>query len=172
MEQRQENWDKKTNVIKGNFGEEIARKYLEDKGWIVYSPETKGPHCFDRLCVKNKRNMIIAEVKTKARRKFRADTGFNLKNWNEYKFIHQKYGIEIFFFFIDEFLGEMYGSKISSMMQERLIIEKGKEIKYPLIDRGIIYFPLVDMVNIQKLNAEQIEFLRNKTRTKHREYGV
>ena len=74
-------WQDKEQVKKGDIGELIVREYLEKKGYIVYEPKTNGSHPFDKIAIKSKNDMIIVEVKTKARmNKFNA-TGFDLKSY-------------------------------------------------------------------------------------------
>lgn len=69
-----------------------------------------GPHCFDKVAIKNKKEMLIAEVKTKAARLYYPDTGFNLRNYREYQAIKEKYNVPIFVFFVDEKKRRVYGN--------------------------------------------------------------
>jgi len=83
MDQNQISFDKA--VLKGKIGEDIIRKYLEEKGWVVYFPFTKNKaHYFDMLATKDKEKVIAIDVKTKARfNKWNAQ-GINIKSYNEY----------------------------------------------------------------------------------------
>ncbi len=103
-------WENKDSVKKGNYGENIINTYLEDKGYVVYRPITDGPHCFDHLAIKDKKQVIIAEVKTKAKLNNYDETGFEYKHYLEYKFISGKHNIPVFIFFVDEMLKEVYGN--------------------------------------------------------------
>ena len=83
------NWNDRIQVKKGNLGEEIVLKKLEEKGYIVYKSITEKDHAFDFLAVKDKKVFIIAEVKSKARfNKFEA-TGIDIKSFEEYKYIYE-----------------------------------------------------------------------------------
>lgn len=161
METKSTNWDKKTEVIKGNFGENIIRKYLEDKGFVIYEPITDKSHAFDKLAIKDKEQMILIEVKTKARRNKYPDTGININHYENYKKISKKHNLPIFLFFVDEMLGKIYGNTLQKLEEEIII----KSVKYPLFWNNIIYFPVAKMKDIYKLNSEEIAFLKkNSTR--------
>lgn len=107
------NWENKTEVKKGNFAEKIIHKYLEDKGYSIYKPTTPGPHCFDRLAIKDKKYIIIAEIKAKAKLNNYDETGIELRHYNDYKYISDLHKIPIFIFFVDEMLKEIYGNYLS-----------------------------------------------------------
>ena len=71
MEQKliNSNWENRIEVKKGNIGEDIVEKYIEKLGYIIYKPVTEKSHPFDRLCVKNKIDIFVAEIKTNPRAK-------------------------------------------------------------------------------------------------------
>jgi len=157
MAMNQPNWQQKLTVKKGNLGEEIISRFLERKGYVIYSPETKNKaHAFDRLAIKDKEQIIIAEIKTKARRNKYADTGIDKRNYDQYIKIQNKYNIPVFIFFVDEMLKKIYGNWLSKLIIP--IIIEGKQ--YPLILNNIIYFPLVNMINIAELSEQQITELK------------
>lgn len=161
MTQTNSNWNSRPSVRKGDFAEAIVRSYLEEKGFVVYEPITNGPHCFDKLAVRDKKQFIIVECKAKAKRTYYDDTGINLLHYQEYKYAAQKHKIPVFIFFIDEHLAEIYGNFIS-------VLEE-KENGYPLIDRNIIYFPMSKMRRgIAALTPEQVDYLKQHSR---RNYG-
>ena len=85
-------------LVKGKIGEDIVRRYLEEKGYVVYKPVTEGAHAFDILAVKDKKTVIIADVKTKARRNYFPDTGINYKHYVEYKVILKTLLTSVFIF--------------------------------------------------------------------------
>jgi len=153
-----ENWHDRPEVKKGDFAEEIVHGFLERKGFIVYSPQTEGPHGFDRLAVKNKQQVVIAEIKAKARMKKYRCTGINIKSYNEYKYIEQKHNIPVFIFFVDEWMGKIYGNILSELEKE-VITDR----TYPNtnIKPGIIFFSLKNMKVISELNADQIRYLKD-----------
>ena len=154
MKKVNSSWENKTTVKKGNYAEDIVTKYLEDKNFIVYEPVTNGAHGFDKLAVRNKQQFVIAECKAKAKRKYYNDTGIDIRHYKEYKLAQEKHNIPVFIFFIDEYLGEIYGNFLSEL-------EKPFE-NYPLEHKGIIYFPLNLMRrNISNLTPKEIEFLKS-----------
>lgn len=161
------NWSDKIQVQKGDYGERIVRNYLESKGWIVYEPETEGPHAFDKLCIKDKKHIVIAEVKTKARMNKWNATGFNIKSYNEYLFIQNKYGIDVFIFFVDEYVKSIYGNKLS-------ILEKpytAKDGVYPMKLRNIIVFSLETMKTISEISEKDSLYLKEHS-SRNYEYAI
>ena len=159
-----ESWENKPQVKKGTIGENKVQEYLEKNGWIVYKPDTGGPHAFDNLCVLDKKHFIIAEIKTKARmNKFEA-TGINTRHLKEYLFVSDKYKIEVFLFFVDEWLRKIYGNKLSILMQEYV---NSKNEKYPMKIKNneITLFSLESMVNVCALDdciAEELKKLSTR----------
>lgn len=161
------NWNERIQVKKGNLGEEIVLKKLEEKGYIVYKSITEKAHAFDFLAVKDKKVFIIAEVKSKARfNKFEA-TGIDIKSFEEYKYIYENQKIDIVLFFVDEHPKEerIYCQKLSILMQEKII----NEIQYPNfnISKGKILFSLSDMKELCKLTKEQLNELKKYSSRSH-----
>jgi len=148
-------WHDKKEVQKGDYGEGLVREYLESSGWIVYEPKTEGPHAFDKLCVKDKQTIVIAEVKTKARMNNWNATGFNIKSFNEYKYIVDKYGIDIFVFFVDEMLRKIYGNKLSTLEKHYI----AKDGVFPMEKKNIILFSLESMKMIKDLDENDVKYL-------------
>ena len=94
------NWNNKTSVKKGTIGENLTKQYLKNSGYIIYSPETGGPHPFDTLIVTpDKKNIGVAEIKTKAKRMLYPDTGIDIRHYNDYLNVQNKYNIEVHIFF-------------------------------------------------------------------------
>jgi len=101
MEQKQENF--KVALKKGEVGENIIRRYLESKGWIVYFPFTKDKaHYFDMLATKDKEKVIALDVKAKARFNNWAAQGINVKTYNQYMKFFNDTKIPFYLIFIDE----------------------------------------------------------------------
>lgn len=158
-------WESRIEVQKGNRGERIVRDYLESKGWIVYEPKTQGAHAFDKLCVKDKKHMIIAEVKTKARMNKWNASGFNTSHYEEYLNIHNKYGIEIFIFFVDEKYKQIYGNKLSVLKQPY----KASDGNYPMkvntqYGKTVTIFSRDVMIDIATINDEDAQFLKEHSK--------
>lgn len=160
-------WNSKKEVKKGNVGEKVIKIFLERKGFIIYKPETEGKHAFDMLAVKDKKQIIIAEVKSYPRRNYYADTGLNLNHYREYKNIIDTYHFPIFLFFIDEMKGEIYGNWLTRLEEPY----KAGKLTYPLIQSGTtgkrIYFPLCHMISIGKLSDEEVKALKEYSTRKY-----
>jgi len=166
MIQINSDWEEKTTVKKGDYGENLVHSFLESKGYVMYLPTTKKAHAFDRLAVRNKTEILIVECKTKARRTYFEDTGIDIRHYEEYIHITNKYHLHLFIFFIDEYLGEIYGNFLVELVKPKFI--KGKQ--YPLEHKNIIYFPLENMKrDIAKLNKEDTKYLINNS-TRNYEY--
>lgn len=160
MTQTNSSWDQKLTVIKGNFGEAIVDNFLEKKGFICYFPKTKGAHWFDRVAIKDKKKIVVVEVKTKARLNKYPATGFDLRSYKEYKRVYEEHKIDVFVFFIDEMLKKIYGNFIRNL--EAPVEIDGK--KYPMqLNFGYqttIVFPLTNMRHICDLTEDQCQFLK------------
>lgn len=156
------NWKDKKEVKKGNIGEKIVNDFLEKKGFVIYKSITDSAHSFDRLAIKDKQRLIIAEIKTKARRNKYKDTGFNLRHYNEYKKISEKHNLPVYIFFVDEMLGKIYGNWLSILEEPYL-----KILQYPAILNDIIYFHLDKMIDICDLSEQEINDLKNYSQRKY-----
>ena len=162
---------------KAAIGEQIVDNYLRQNGFIPYHPsEIDGAHPFDRLVAsKDKKRIFIGEIKTKPARFHYPDTGINKKSYQEYQYIHEKYGIRIFLFFVDEKKGEIYGNYLDLLDKKRIEHRRdGKYVQYPLeqstINRtSIRYWPTSAMELICKLDNAQIEMLCEHT-TRSKQY--
>jgi len=154
-------WDDKIEVQKGKLGEQIVDQYLKDNGIIPYIAVFDGPHPFDRLIASlDKKNIFIADIKTKARRNYYPDTGIDERQYKEYQYLTHKYNIRCFLFFVDESLGEIYGNFLDVLSQPEIVQYNGKTLQYPLIQGGIIYFSLARMKLIATINSQQVEALK------------
>ncbi len=140
---------------KGNLGEDLLDKYLESKGLVIYRPKEGKAHPFDRLCASaDKRHLVIAECKTKPARLYYPDTGINVSHYEDYLYVRNHYKVNIWIYFVDEYKKMIYGNPLEKLESPRRIFHNGKEIEYPLIDRGIIYFPLIAMEVVAKIDEE------------------
>jgi hypothetical protein len=161
-------WKNRLQVIKGDYAEEIIDSYLESKGYVVYNTKTPTAHAFDKVAVKDKQQVMIAECKAKARRNKYADTGINKRHYDQYKFIQDKHKIPVFIFFIDEMLKKIYGNFIE-LLERRTIIETKQ---YPCIEatqygENIIYFPLQNVREVAELSEEQVQYLKENSTRKY-----
>ena len=170
MVMNQTNWDDKLEVKKGNIGEQIVRKYLEKRGFVIYKPVTKMAHAFDMLAIKNKEKLLISEIKTKARLNKYPATGFDYKHYLEYKKISEKHNADVFVFFVDEMLEKVYGNYLK-YLEEKTIINNNN---YPFTmnfgyNKQVIIFPLDNMIDIKLLTEEQVKTIK-KYQTRNYEY--
>ena len=154
------NWEDKISVKKGNLGERIVRQRLESSGYIVYGALTSGAHAFDFLAVKDKRKIIIAEVKSKARMNKFACTGINVRNYEEYIYISKDKGLDVVLFFVDEHPSQknVYCGLLSELTKPKIV----EGVKYPnfKISDGIVMFSLSDMYPVCDLKEEELEKLK------------
>lgn len=165
------NWDEKPQVKKGKIGEALVDEYLRSKGIVPYIPKANGAHPFDRLCASaDKKRLYVAEVKTKPRRKFYPDTGFNEKNFSDYVHISMTYNMDVFVYFVDEIKKEIYGGELfGKLNQPRQVKNSLEELNYPWRHNGIIYFPLEAMEHIAWLSDEEVKELIALRTTKYPE---
>lgn len=148
------NWESLTSVQKGKIGEKLVNEYLISKGFIPYSPDAEGAHPFDRLVAsRDKKTIFIADAKTKPARVYYPDTGINVRHYQEYKFIQDKYNIDVYLFFVDEDRKEIYGNLLSVLDQETTITHMMVPRTYPREEKGIRYFPLVKMEHVVTIES-------------------
>ena len=159
-------WNDKPQVKKGNLGEKIVDEYFEGQKYIIYKPITNAPHLIDRLYVKDKKQLIFADVKTKAKRNKYPDTGFNHKHYEEYKML-QEMGLMVWIFFVDEAEGTVYGNTLEELSKECIIQHNGKTIKYPWIWGEIIYFHRDIMDVIHLLSEGEVEEIKSYNTRKY-----
>lgn len=160
-------WGDKTTVKKGDIGEEIVDNYLRKRGYIPYAPNFDGAHPFDRLCAsRDKKTIFVADAKAKAKRKHYPDTGIDIKHYKEYKFLSDKYKIDVYLFFVDEENKAVYGNMLRVLEHDMNVIHYSKKLKYPIRSNGIIYFPMASMKTLAELTDEQCAELKKYTTKK------
>lgn len=148
--------DFNTSLKKGDIGEQIFRKYLEDRGWIVYCPFTKDKaHYFDQLATKNKEKVIALDIKTKARLNKWAKTGINIKSYNEYMKFVKTVNVPFYLVFIDDKNGDVYTQELKKLKNGELLTS------------DIIVWELKDMNYLFNIGKDNIELL---SRYDQREY--
>jgi len=156
------NFNDKPQAKKGAVGERIVKTFLESKGFCCYLPATEGAHAFDFLAIKDKKQCIALDVKSKARRNYYADTGIDIRHFNTYKDFAVRHNMRFFLCFIDEMIGKAYGNWLHLLQEEKEVGGK----RYPSLEYQIIYFPLASMRLVKILNDSEINELKNySTRT-------
>lgn len=151
-------WNEKREVKKGSIGEQKMWDILKKTKLIPYRPVYDGAHPLDIFCVSlDMENIGIADSKAKARRTKYKDTGIDLKHYNKYTELQNKYNLEnIVLYFTDESYGLLYANKINELEKQR----KYNGIEYPW-DHGLQrYWPISAMIPLTKLNEEEIEILK------------
>jgi len=156
-------WQDKKEVKKGDIGERIINDWLEENNLIVYEPVTGGAHGFDRLVSKGKKQLVIVEIKTKAKRNYFPDTGIDYKHYSKYKEISKKHNLTVLIFFIDEMLGQIYFGRLSELDMPNEYYYNGKYYSYPKVEtkkQKIIYFYQPNMKVIKSLKKEEIDAIK------------
>ena len=164
------NWEDKPQVKKGNIGENIVDQYFEGQGYIIYKPVTNAAHLIDRLYVKDKKKLIFADTKTKAKRNKYPDTGFDYQHYKDYQML-QEMGLEVWIFFVDEVEAIVYGNTLEKLSEPQIVHHEGKTIKYPLRWGEIIYFYRKSMIDISLLSVEEVSEIKSYN-TRNYEYEI
>ena len=133
-EQKQKSFD--VALKKGEIGENIIINLLEKKGWIVYTPFTKGKaHYFDILATYKKEKAIAIDVKTKARLNKWSAQGIDLRHYNQYKKFIENHKVPFYLVFIDDKLGDVHLADIENLSNpiypnEKIIAWRLSDMKY------------------------------------------
>lgn len=156
----------KIQTKKGDFGERLVDDYIKSrKKMIPYEPVWPGAHPFDRILASpDKKDLLILDVKSKARRQLYPDQGINFNHYIQYKTISKKYNIPVFLVFVDEGNGDVYGNYLRNLEIPVSIRVRDQEKEYPSIELSsakIIYFPISNMITLFHLTHEQRKTLRD-----------
>ena len=158
-----------TMYKKGDIGEKIVDDIIENNPDILcYAPITDGSHPVDRIVMsRDKREMMIVEVKTLNARDFYPDTGISIDHYNQYKYLQEKYCMNVQLVFVDERKGKVYGNLIDELDKEIVVKHNGRDIVYPhnkynsyATGEYIRYFALDSMKEIRDLTEEEILEIR------------
>jgi hypothetical protein len=164
------NFDSLVTAQKGNIGEDLVDKKLFLLGYQTYKPSFNESHKFDRLIFSKKTNTFyISDIKTKPSRKFFPDTGIDVKHFNTYMESSKNTSLDFLLLFVDELSKTIYGNTLKELTKISFVEHNSKTIEYPLIQKGIIYFPLEKMIKFADLTDEEANIIWNKT-TMNKEY--
>ena len=151
---------------KGDYGELIVKQYLHKKGINTMSNDEQVPHPFDFLMFA-KRNgewtLVMSDVKTKPKMRQYNGTGIDVADFNLYLYLQQKFGMEMYLYFVDDTLGKCYGNYLNDLTKE--VKENG--IVYPFTTRAssnkrdVIIFHMSNVKPAFDLDAEQISILKS-----------
>ena len=153
-------WNDRTQVKKGDIGEEIIFKYLEENNYIVYPTISEGSHPFDGFAYKNK-ELFMFDVKTKARMNKCNCTGFDYKHYKLYIQIAKKYNSPFYVYFVDDKNGNVH-------MADILKLEKVERTKMQYFTRSIIGWDLSLLDFLFKIGKDKIQKLTQFDTRKHK----
>jgi len=165
-------FNERASSKKGKVGERLVDAWLRDQGYVPYAPVVENKaHPFDRIVAsENKREIFVAECKTKPARTEYHDTGIDVRHYNDYKHIMEKYGLGIFLFFVDEDKREIYGGYLAELdcqcHEEKP--DGSRLLSYPLVRGGIRYFPLSAMLPVCQLTDDEVAEIKPYTRRNKR----
>lgn len=145
----------------GHKGENLVIDYCENyKGYQVQSNQLKACK-YDITIIKPNNEIILGDIKSKARRNKYADTGIDIKHYNTYKDLMKKNGLDFQLFFVDEALGCCYGESLRVLDKQCYIGNREYPYKPSYYGMGdeIVYYPLSSMDYYFSLTTEQIEGL-------------
>lgn len=161
-------WQDSPAYLKGQVGERIVDRWLEEQGLVPYHPVANAAHPFDRLVAsKDKRSIIVVEVKAKPARNKYPDTGIDYRHYQDYQHIWAKHHIPVFIAFVDEKKRQVYGQLLSILEQRRVEDGRHYPLRYANGKPDIIYFPLSAMRQIADLTDDQVEALSLLRRSQH-----
>jgi Holliday junction resolvase len=134
----------------GSTGEDILEQYFKNKGYAVDRSDNSKSHLIDFTITKNNKTIFV-DAKTKPRRLYYDDTGFDLADFHKYKNLQLIKKNKVLVIFIDYVSKSVYGNTI---------MELDKQYK---IKGNIIYFPLSNMRKLFDLTDEAIKQLKGST---------
>lgn len=161
---KEEKWEEKSEVKKGNIGERIVNEILSKKGYIIYRPITKGAHKIDFFAHREdiEKRIICIEAKAKRRMAKHTKTGFNLNAYLHYKEIQEKYNIETYVYFIDDFEGWVYGNWLNELGEGMLPLSENLSIRYGL-ERWILFNEFENFIINKFKNILPNSFIKQQT---------
>lgn len=153
-------WKDKTQVKKGDIGEEIIVKYLQENNYKVYQPISEGSHPFDGFALKYGK-LFMFDVKTKARMNKCNCTGFDYKHYKLYKQKTKELDLNFYVYFVDDKNGDVY-------MADILKLEKVEKTKMQWFTRSIIGWDLSLLDFLFNIGKDKIEQLSQFDTRKHK----
>ena len=156
-------WHEKIESKRGDYGEELVAKILDQCGFDVYQSITAKPHGRDFYIDLNKTLLFAAEVKTKNMMKKYRETGIDYRNFKEYQEFWLQTRVPVLLVFVDPSKKSIYGNFLHFLEEPR--VQDG--IKYPKTiapkfnrTGGLIrYYPEDAMLPIGTLTDEDVAIL-------------
>ncbi len=84
----------------------------------------------------------------------------DIRHYQDYCEIREKYGIDVYLFFVDEVEKKVYGGLLRYLEIVSQVANNGSLIEYPFRHKGKIYFPLHLMRDFVGLSDEEVEKLK------------
>jgi hypothetical protein len=137
----------------GTLGERIARRLLEAKNYMVYTPdELDGAHPIDIVAINKDRLVaLLCDVKAKPRRVHWPDTGIDMRHWLKYQCLGITHNVRVFLIFVDWEAGEVYGGFLDELERQREVKTGKGRFWYPRTENygrsEIRYFPLAAAIS-------------------------
>lgn len=141
-------WQDKTQVKKGDIGEQIVKDFLEEEGYLVYKCATKGAHPFDGMAVSKQNKVFYFDVKTKARMNKCNCTGFNLKHYKTYIKVKEENNIDFYVYFVDDKNGKVHKADLKKL-----------ENTQQYATRSILYWDIEKMDYLFTITKDKIKLL-------------
>ena len=149
-------WKKQLKTQKGDYAESLVKAHLIENGYHVYSIENDGPHQFDFMLYHPDDNKLrLCDVKAKARRESRDDTGIDKRFYDEYTEHSKTYNIDFTLIFVDEKAKQIYGNTITELDSHGNFIQD-----------GYVYWELQHMIKLRNLTDEEVEELNKYNQRK------
>lgn len=163
--QRNSPWHDKTEVKRGDYGEELVRKILEQHNFIVYQAITDGAHLIDFIIELNKNFIFAVDVKTKSMMKKYAETGIDYDSYQYYRDFSQKAHMPVLLVFVDPSKGKIYGNFLSVLDEPRIQYgiryPKTMATKYDGRNKKIRYYPECAMLPLGEISPREVDFLNS-----------
>lgn len=152
-------WNDKPETKLGNYGENLIKKELENRGFSVYSPEFTDTtaHPIDGIAFGTDYSCLYFECKTKEKLTIYNCTGINTKNLDTYIELSKKHDMKLYVFFIDSSIGKILYGEINDLM-----VEYESDLSYPCttLAHGITMLPIDLMETYRDLTVEEIYDLK------------
>jgi hypothetical protein len=154
----------------GTLGERIARRLLEAKNYMVYTPdELDGAHPIDIVAINKDRLVaLLCDVKAKPRRVHWPDTGIDMRHWLKYQCLGITHNVRVFLIFVDWEAGEVYGGFLDELERQREVKTGKGRFWYPRTENygrsEIRYFPLAAMHKVGTLMPDEASDLKQLSR--------
>lgn len=158
-------WHDLCEVKKGDYGESLVRRILEDCGFIVWKAVTEGAHLIDFIVELEKRLIFAVEVKTKAMMIKYAETGFNYSHYEAYRDFSRRANLPVLIAFVDPRKKAIYGNFLTVLdeprVQAAIKYPKTMPAKYYKTGQLIRYYPECAMLPLGELTDFDVEYLNH-----------